>query len=149
MAEGCRPAWETVPWDGAPGGLNSRLKSPLGPPARKPAPSSEQSANNQQVVSGFAALLELDCTAQALERRAQERVKLPRRGCVAELAANNAQVFVGLAALLELYVKDHQLPWSDQSRVRLQDFIPWAAPTLGPLSLPEDNPDLAIPPHEL
>jgi len=47
-------------------------------------------------------------------------------------------------ALLELYVKDHQLPWSDQSRIRLQDFLPWAAPTLGPLSLPEDNPDLAI-----
>ena len=69
---------------------------------------------------------------------------MPRRGCVAELAANNAQVFVGLAALLELYVKDHQLPWSDQSRIRLQDFIPWAAPPLGPLSLPEDNPDLAI-----
>ena len=42
--------------------------------------------------SGFAALLELDCTAQALERRTQERVKLPRRGCVAELAANNAPI---------------------------------------------------------
>jgi hypothetical protein len=54
-----------------------------------------------------------------------------------ELRANHAQVFVGLAALLELYVKDHELPWSDQSRVRLQEFLPWAAQTLGPLSLPE------------
>jgi hypothetical protein len=62
---------------------------------------------------------------------------LPRRGCVAELAANNAQVFVGLAALLELYVKDHQLPWTDQSRVRLQEFLPWAAQTLGPVPFAE------------
>jgi hypothetical protein len=52
-------------------------------------------------------------------------------------------VFIGLAALLELYLRDHGLKPAEQGQVRLQDFLPWAAQTLGPLSAPDDYPALA------
>jgi hypothetical protein len=44
---------------------------------------------------------------------------------------------MGLAALLELYLKGQERDPTEQSQVRLQDFLPWAAQTLGPLSDPD------------